>query len=184
MLTLSENMLRKNYTPQERAKIIQIMLDNWGGDKTALAKALGYSSAKVIDNWLAPLNLDPEVTEVLRGDSATITRRAALLAKLPRPVQVLTAEILNEKNPSDNEASKIVNAIKQNPNEPPVTVVERLESMPRMTSMIVYLTQNVNDAFEYACRELRLTKPKLAEKIIEEYLTKEDYYEKAKRILN
>ena len=175
MLTLSENILRRNYTLHERAKVVQKMLENWDNDKTALARALGYSSAAVIDTWLAPLNLDPAAVEVLKGPSALITKRAALLAKLPKPVQVLTAEIINEKNPNDHDLRKMVSAIKNNPDVPPRTVVENLDSLPRMTSMLVYLTQNVNEAFEEACKKLNLTKPKLAEKIIEEYLIREGY---------
>jgi hypothetical protein len=118
----------------------------------------------VIDTWLAPLNLDPAAAEVLKGDSTLISKRAALLAKLPRPFQILTAEILNGKNPNDHDARKWVSAIKQNPDVPPRTVVENLDSMPRMISMLVYLTQNVNEAYEEACKKLKLNKPKLAEK--------------------
>jgi ParB/RepB/Spo0J family partition protein len=175
MLTISENILRLNYTAHDRAKVIQRMIENWGGDKTSLAKALGYSSAKVINDWLAPLGLDPEVMQMLKGPASLTAKRATLIAKLPRPAQKQAAEIINEKATSEYEARKIINAIKHSPTEDPKTVVERLQSMPRTTSMMVSLSEPVNVALEKASADARLIKAKLAEKAIEEYLTRKGY---------
>lgn len=83
VLIFSENIHRLDYTPYERAKVIQRMVDDWGGDKTALAKALGYTSASVINDWLAPLALDPEATETLKKAQlgpAVTAKRTALIA--------------------------------------------------------------------------------------------------------
>ena len=170
MLTLSENMLRKNYTPEERARIIQLMLESWGGDSKSLAQALGYSSARMIDKWLSTLNLDPATARRIIGTPAQIQKRSELVAKLPVPSQGPTVDILNEKNPSDNEASVMVTAIRRHPTVPPREVVENLLSQPQRTTMQVGLNEKENEALELACAKARLTKPALIEKIIGDYL--------------
>jgi hypothetical protein len=49
----------------EMAKRIQGMVDRYGGDKTALARRLGYKNAAKINERLAILDVDPEALKIL-----------------------------------------------------------------------------------------------------------------------
>lgn len=176
MLTVSENLLRLNYTHQDRARVIQLLVELWSGDKTSLARALGYSSAKVINDWLVPLDVPENVTQTLKGPPSLVAKRAALIAKLPLPLQKQAAEILNENAGTEFEARKIVNAIKHSPTDNPREVVERLLSQPKSTTVMVHLTEPVNIALEQASAKMhRLTKAKVAEIAVEQFLEREGF---------
>lgn len=181
MLIASENILRLNYTPMDRARVILRILKYWvdddgNEDRVGLARALGYSTVKVINDWLLPLSIDPAIMEALKGPPELKAKRGQLVAKLPKPVQKLAVEILNERaGTSDYEARRIVNVIKRHPQDPPNEAVERFLREPQTTSLLVTLSEPVNKAMEMAMADLRLIKARVAEKAIEEFLTKYGY---------
>ena len=52
-----------------RARKWQELVDEWDGDRTALARSLGYSNARRINDELSIQNLDPEALRTLiKGD--------------------------------------------------------------------------------------------------------------------
>jgi ParB/RepB/Spo0J family partition protein len=178
-LAFSENIHRRGYTPYELAKVIERMVADWGGDRTALAKALGYTSAAVINDWLSPLGLTPEAAEELKKAAhlppRAISRRHTLVSKLPPALQKEAAEIINEKATTDHEVRKIVNVINQHQGEPVRVVVERFLREPKTITVLVSLSEPVHTALGQAADEKRLTKARVAEKAIEEFLTNNGY---------
>lgn len=98
-----------------------------------------------------------------------------MISSLPKVQQRAAAELLNEKAISDFDARKIVAAIKQHPGEDPKAVVERAQNMPQLVSILIQVTQNVNEALERACLDFKLTKAKLGEKALEEFLVAKQY---------
>jgi ParB-like chromosome segregation protein Spo0J len=49
------------------AKKLQELVDKFGGDKTRLAKVLGFPDARMINERLAILDVDPEALRILYG---------------------------------------------------------------------------------------------------------------------
>ena len=88
MLTVSENLMRLNYTAIDRAKIIAKILPYWGDDKLRLAKALGYETIAVINEWLEMLEVEADVIGTLKGPVGLVAKRARLIKKLPRALQI------------------------------------------------------------------------------------------------
>jgi ParB/RepB/Spo0J family partition protein len=181
MLTVSENILRLNYSAHDRAVVIKKILQFWkddegNEDKRGLANALGYKTPKVINDWLLPLNVDEVIMEKLRGPPELKAKRGPLVARLPKPVQEIVVDILNEKaGTSDYEAKRIVNVVKRHPHEDPREAVERFLNEPQTVSVIVYLSEPLNDAVERAMRDLRLIKTRVVEKALEEYVRNHGY---------
>jgi hypothetical protein len=104
----------------ERAQVVEKIVERFGGNKTKAAEALGFSSPKVISEWLSPLELEPEALSILKpvvGHS--MNRRMALLSTVPRSKQEAVAEILNEKARDESQIRKIVSAVKEHPTEEP-----------------------------------------------------------------
>ena len=149
LISILENIQRFNYKPIERARVIEKIVERFGGNKMEAAKALGFKTTTVITDWLAPLEVDPETLRIIKPvDGQTTTRRVTLLASLPKANQKAVAEILNEKASNDIEARKIVMAIKQHPSEDPKVVVERVQTMPQPISVLVQVSPNVNEALD------------------------------------
>ncbi len=66
LISIIENIQRLNYTDLERAKVVEKIVERFGGNKTKAAEALGFSSPKVISEWLSPLELEPEALSILK----------------------------------------------------------------------------------------------------------------------
>jgi ParB/RepB/Spo0J family partition protein len=175
MLAISENMLRLDYDPQDVAKIVKKLLPYWKNDRLRLAKALGYETAKPINDWLDLLDVETKVMESLKGPPSLKAKRARLIKKLPQNLQIPAAEILTEKDASDYDARRFVNALEHNPAGSPRAVYERLAAMPRTKSVFVTLSENLNDALEGYMAETREIKAAIVIKAITELLTKHDY---------
>jgi ParB family transcriptional regulator, chromosome partitioning protein len=179
LISIIENVQRLNYSAIERARVIEKIVERVGGNKSKTAEALGFSSSKVISEWLSPLDLDPEALNTLKPIAGpTMNRRTALLSTVPKNKQKTVAELLNEKARDEGQVRKIVNAVKEHPTEDPRTVVERLEKIPKPISVQVFLHERLNNALEQACQKERLSKSNLIQKFIEERLTQDGYLSK------
>jgi len=179
-LSIIENIQRQNLNEVERARVVEKIVERFDGNKTKAAEALGFSTPKIISEWLAPLQLEPEALRILKpvvGHS--MTRRMALLSTVPRERQNAVAEILNEKARDESQIRKIVSAVKEHPTEEPRALVERIEKIPKPISVQVFLHEKLNNALELACQKERLSKSHLIQKIVEDKLTQEGYFAKA-----
>jgi ParB-like chromosome segregation protein Spo0J len=167
----------------DRARVIAKILPYWGNDRLRLAKALGYETTAVINEWLEMLEVEADVIETLKGPSALVAKRARLIKKLPRPLQIPAAEVLNERGLTDYDTRKFINALIHNPTESPSKVAEMLEAMPRTKTVMVSLSENVNLAYEAAMVDFRLIKSKLLEKAAIEFVTKHGYLDAEGRVV-
>jgi ParB family transcriptional regulator, chromosome partitioning protein len=179
LISIVENIQRLNLSAMERAKVIEKVVERFGGNRSKAAEALGLSSAKVISEWLSPLLIDPEALSILRPIAGpTMNRRTALLSTVPRNKQKIVAELLNEKARDETQTRKIVKAVLEHPTDDPRAVVERVLNEPKEISVQVFLSEKANAALEKVCQDTRKSKSSQIKEYVEERLAKDGYLEK------
>jgi ParB/RepB/Spo0J family partition protein len=183
MLTVSENLLRVDYDPQDKGKVVQMLLPYWDNDINRLAKALGYETAAVLNDWLAMLDVPEEVMDRLVGPETLRAKRAKLIRKLPLPLQIPAADIINEKGGDTYDVRRFIYALKANPTASPREIAEMIETKPRTKSLMVSISENINLALEAAVEDTRETKSALGTIAIKEFLTKHGYLDSEGKVV-
>ena len=102
---IEENIKRKDLHPLEKARAFRDYLDRFGGTVEALAKSLSVSRPAV-SNLLRLLDLEPAVSEALRGDKLSAGHARALLA-LSGPDQVAAMELVLDGGMTVRAAEKL-----------------------------------------------------------------------------
>lgn len=177
MLTVSENLLRLDYDPQDKGKVIQMLLPYWDNDLKRLATALGYETTAVLQEWLDMLEIPQDVIERLKGPEPLKVKRARLLRKLPLPLQGPAADIINERGGDYYDVRKFVYALKEHPSASPEDIADMIASKPRTKSLFVSISENTSNAMDIASEDFHMTKAELAAKAINDLLNKQGYFD-------
>jgi ParB/RepB/Spo0J family partition protein len=183
MLTVSENFLRVDYNPQDKGKVIQMLLPYWENDLNKLAKALGYETPVVLKEWLDLLEVPEEVMDRLKGPEPLKAKRARLIRKLPLDLQLTAVDIINEKGGDTYDIRRFVYALKANPTASPQQIADMIQKEPRTKSLLVSLNENENMALELAKDDFRVSKTELVKKATNEFLTKHSYLDADGRLV-
>lgn len=167
ILSLSENLYRLSMETDDKIEAVTLLLDQFGGDKRAVADALGVT-VQTIHNYLGYAGLPDEIKDMVRNRSINASQALKIYRKFPadkaKKVAKLLADIPLDKRPERrNMYTAIADAHKND------TITRMRKQASNMASSVKYtimIPNNSSEVLEDIAKVHDMTKEDVALDII------------------
>lgn len=174
--SFSENTLRRDLEPRDKADVCQYLYDNLGSSVRAVAEHVGVSEPTV-RKWLGYAAV-PEPLKVLVEEGG-ITRGQAqrLWAGVPDEAKAVeVGQLITEKKPPPQDQSRIITAAEELPSRSIETIIERAEELKTLVDIHFILPEQWSRAMDMASKRLDREASDIARDATIEWLDKAGFF--------
>lgn len=149
LISVMENLQRKDLNPMEIALAYKNLMDRFGYTQEEVAERVGKDRATVA-NFLRLLKLPKDIQDDLLEERLTVGHAKALLSLPTEELQLLARSLVLEKGLSVRETEKLVEKLKDNP-----TKVKPKEVDPDLLALSEEVSQLLGSKVEITFKKKR-----------------------------